>query len=80
MNGEYFTMGHLAEAVTSGNERLMRKLLNEAGANPPLNENLENPLEKVHILLVIDLAAVRADDWVGHRLTRLLFGEAMEVW
>lgn len=80
MNGKHFTMGHLAAAVTSGNEQLMRKLLNDAGASPRFNEYVDDPLERVPVQLAINLATLRAGDWVGEKLARLLLGEAMEIW
>jgi hypothetical protein len=80
MNGRHFTMGHLAAAVTSGNEQLMRKLLNDAGASPHFSEYVEDPLQRVPVQLVINLAALRAGDWVGNKVARLLLGETAEIW
>ncbi len=79
MNDRDFRMGHLAEAVTSGNEQLMRKLLNDAGARPQFSEYVEDPLQKVPVQLVINLAALRAGDWVGEKAARLLFSDALEI-
>ena len=80
MNGEYFTLGHLAEAVTGGNEREMRKLLNDAGANPRFNEYIEDPLEKAPVQLVMSLAVLRAGDLIERKLADLLSGEEMYFW
>jgi len=50
-----FTVGELAELCTGGNERALRKLLNDAGAK--LDEYTENPAETVGRALVVDLYA-----------------------
>ena len=80
MNGEYYFMGHLAEELTDGNEREMRKLLNDVGANPPFNERIEDPLEKVPVQLVMALALLRAEDQMGPKLAELMSGEVMYCW
>lgn len=80
MNGEYYFLGHLAEMVTDGNEREMRRLLNDAGANPQFNERIEDPLEKVPIQLVMTLALLRAEDQMGPKLAELMSGEVMYCW
>lgn len=69
---ERFTIGELSERVTGGNERAMRKLLNDAGANPRLDEYTTDPGETVTRDLVITLAARRAGDRVGRKLGELL--------
>ncbi len=71
MNGQTFTIGELARRVTGGNERTIRKLLNDAGADPRLDEYAEDPGQVVSRELVIDLFALR-----GRRL-RVLLGETM---
>ena len=75
MSKQFFTIGEIAEAVTGGNERAARKLLNDAGADPRLDEYdeyAENPGELVTRQLVINLVAIRAGDIVGRRAARLL--------
>ena len=71
-----FTIGALSERVTGGNERAMRKLLNDAGADPRLDEYAIDPEETVTRGLVIRLFVRRAGDRVGHKLRELL-GETM---
>jgi hypothetical protein len=80
MNGEFYLLGHLAEVVTDGNEREMRKLLNDAGADPPFDEHIEDPLEKVPIQLVMTLALLCAEDQTGPKLAELMSGEVMYCW
>ena len=80
MNGEYFFLGHLAEVVTGGDEWEMRRLLNDAGANPRFDERVEDPLEKVPIQLVMALALLRAEDQMGPKLAELMSGEVMYCW
>ena len=70
MSKQFFTIGEITKAVTGGNERAARKLLNDAGAN--LDEYTENPDEPVSRETVIYLAAIRAGDIVGRRAARLL--------
>jgi len=77
MAGETFTIGELAQRVTGGNERTIRKLLNDAGAHPRLDEYTTDPGEVVGRDLVVDLFALRAGDSVGRRL-RVLLGEVTE--
>ena len=74
MSGQTFTIGELAQRVAGGNERAIRNLLNDAGADPRLDPYTDNPGETVSRELVIDLFAQRAGDSVGHRL-RVLLGE-----
>lgn len=69
---ETFTIGELAARVTGGNERTIRKLLNDAGADPRLDEYAETPAEVVSRDLVVDLYALRAADWVGRALGLVL--------
>jgi len=67
-----FTIGELAQNVTGGNERQMRKMLNDAGADPQLDEYATAPGETVGRGVVIDLLAMRAGDRVGRKLGELL--------
>lgn len=53
------------------NERMIRKLLNDAGAEPRLDEYIENLEETVTRDTVINLYAIRAGD-LGPRLSPLL--------
>ena len=62
-----------SDAVTGGNERAMRKLLNDAGAG--LDEYVEDRDELVARRLVVDLLALRAGDRVGRVLGDLLTGQ-----
>jgi len=57
MTKQTFTVGELAEAVTGGNERAMRKLLNDAGGH--LDEYATDQGEAVTRDLAIDLLASR---------------------
>ncbi|MDI7277232.1 MAG: hypothetical protein QME94_14750 [Anaerolineae bacterium] len=65
-----FAVGMLAQAVTRGNERTMRKLLNDAGAR--LDEYRQEPGETVSRDIVVRLYAQRAGDRVGRKLAELL--------
>lgn len=65
-----YSVGELAKAVTGGNQRQMRKLLNDAGAR--LDEQREDPEERVSRDLVVGLFAQRAGDSVGRRLSKVL--------
>lgn len=76
MSGATFTLGELAQRVAGGNLATMAKLLNDAGADPCLDENTPDPAAVVLRATVIDLAAVRAGDVVGRRAAALL-GETM---
>jgi hypothetical protein len=67
-----FTIGELAQHVTGGNERAIRKMLNDAGADPQLNEYATAPGETVGRGVVVDLLAMRAGDRVGRKLSALL--------
>jgi len=49
-------------------ERIVRKMLNDAGAIPRLDELNDNPSEQISRSLVVDLAEIRADDKVGQVL------------
>jgi len=72
MTDETFALGKLAELVTSGSLRAMARMLNDAGANPRLDENEPDRSAVVARQTVIDLAAARAGDRVGRVLGRLL--------
>jgi hypothetical protein len=61
-----FEVGELASALMV-NERAVRKMLNDAGADPRLDEYVVDPHEMVGRGLVIDLAAARQD-----RVSRIL--------
>ncbi len=74
---EHFTIGELSGRVMGGNERAMRKMLNDVGADPRLDEYATDPAETVTRDLVITLFARRASDRVGHKLRELL-GETMD--
>ena len=65
-----FTVGELADVVTGGNERAMRKLLRDAGG--ALDVYAEDWAELVGRALVIELAAIRAGDRVGRNLAQVL--------
>lgn len=69
-----FTIGFLAERIAGGNECALRKLLNDAGADPRLDEYATDPAQVVSRALVVDLFALRAGDIVGRR-ARLVLGE-----
>ena len=46
MHGETFTIGELAQAVTDGNERAIRKMLNSA--SPPINQKSDEKIRVIH--------------------------------
>jgi hypothetical protein len=62
---DLYTVGELAARITGGNEKAMRQLLNDAGADPKLDEYVRRPEETVTRTEVIDLAADRAGDRVS---------------
>ena len=70
---ESFTIGELAARVTGGNEAAMRKVLNDAGADPRLDEYATDPTETVTRDLVLILYAMRVGDRAGRKL-----GETMD--
>lgn len=72
MSGATFTLGELARRVSGGNLATMAKMLNDAGANPRLDENRPDPGALVDRGTVIDLYATRAGDGVGRRLHLVL--------
>jgi len=67
-----FTLGELAERAAGGNLAAMAKLLNDAGADPRLDENTPDPSAEVARGTVIDLWALRAGDGVASRLAPML--------
>ena len=76
---EGFTVGELATVCTGGNISAMTKMLNDAGAQPRLNELVSDPAalamagrQIVSRAAVIDLLAMRAGDRVGRKLAGLL--------
>ncbi len=66
-----YTVGQLAARVTGGNERTMRKLLNDAGG-ARYDEYANDPDEPVSREQVVDLLALRAGDRVGRVLAAVL--------
>ena len=71
MSGEIFTIEELAAEVSGGNLAAMAKLLNDAGASPPLSE-IDPRGSTVDRGTVISLYAHRAGDRVGRKLAQLL--------
>lgn len=67
-----YPVGDLALRVTGGNERAMRKLLNDAGAAPALDEYRTDPGELVARSILVDLLAMRAGDRVARILADVL--------
>lgn len=79
MSGDTFTVSELAEAVTGGNVMAMTKLLNDAGAQPGIEEAVGDPVRLaaagrvvVTRAIVVGLYAMRAGSRVGRKLARLL--------
>jgi len=72
MSKSFYSIGEIAGVISDGDEHAARKLLNDAGANPRLDDLTENPSEVVSRQTVIDLAAMRADDKIGRKLGELL--------
>lgn len=70
--GDTFTLGELAERATGGNLHAMAKMLNDAGAEPRLDEICPDASAAVARVTVIDLYAIRAGDRVSHKLAGLL--------
>ena len=71
-DGDTFRLGDLAVRVTGGNVTALAKMLNDAGAEPRLDDIAPDADARVARLTVIDLFAQRAGDSVGHRLRELL--------
>lgn len=69
---QHFTVGEIANAITGGNEEAARKLINDAGITPGLDEYKNDPSELVPRTALIDLFAVRAGDRVGRKVMELL--------
>ena len=67
-----FTLGELAQRVAGGDLAAMAKMLNEAGADPRLDEIEPDGRQEVHHLAVIDLYVQRAGDRVGRQVRELL--------
>ena len=72
MSGDTFTVSELADAVTGGNVMAMTKMLNDAGAQPRLDELTPTGGQVVTRLVVIDLYATRSGDRVGRKLAEVL--------
>jgi len=69
------TVGELAEKITGGNERAMRKLLNDALGllgGQRFDEYVTDPDQRVDLDVVIALAAQRTRDAAGQRVTTFL--------
>ena len=71
---ETFTIGELAYMVFHEDEQHTRKMLNEVGASPRLNEYTKNPRERVTRDLVIALAAKYENASTGRTLLAMLKG------
>lgn len=65
-----FTIGELADAVTDGNEAVMRQMLRTVGADLDLRP--ANPSETVDRGWIVDLFALHASDRLGRALRQLL--------
>jgi hypothetical protein len=72
MSGDTYTLDQLAQAAAGGNLRAMAKMINDAGADPRLDEIDPTPSAQVARGTVIDLLALRAGDRVGRKLGELL--------
>ena len=72
MSGGPFTLGELAGRVTGGNLAAMAKMLNDAGADPPLDELEPDPALGVAREAVILLVAQRPGTGEGQAAARLL--------
>ena len=70
-NNKIFTVGMIADSLGCHGTQAC-KLLNNAGANPWLDEYTANTSEVIPRALVINLAAIRASDRIGRQLTVLL--------
>ena len=70
-NNKIYTVGMIADSLDC-HETQACKLLNNAGANPWLDEYTANINEVIPRALVINLAAIRASDRVGRQLKVLL--------
>ena len=66
-----FTIGELATAAGVSMPAL-RRMLNDAGATPQLDEDHHDPKEWVNRKEVVDLMDFMAGDRVGRALARLL--------
>ena len=67
-----FALGELAARVTSGNLAAMAKMLNDAGADPRLDEIEPDANARADRPTVIYLFVRRADDSVGRALRKIL--------
>jgi hypothetical protein len=74
-DGSTFTVAELAAQVIGpgiGAVRAMTKLLNDAGAEPRLDELQDDPAAVVSRGTVCDLFALRAGDRLGRKLADVL--------
>lgn len=67
-----YTIGEIATAITGGNERQARKMINDAGADPRLDEYKTDPGELVRREILIDLLADNAGSRTGRKAAELL--------
>ena len=70
-NNKIYTVGMISDCLDC-HETQTLKLLNNAGANPWLDEYTADIREVIPRALVINLAAIRASDRVGRQLKVLL--------
>ena len=70
-NNKIYTVGMIADCLDCHVTQAC-KLLNNAGANPWLDEYTANISEVIPRALVINLASIRASDRVGRQLKVLL--------
>jgi len=72
LKGRWFSLAELAKAITGDRLPAMAIMLNDAGADPKLDELDPDPGAYVTREAVINLVAMRAGDIVGRRAAGLL--------
>lgn len=71
-NHKIHALAGVAQELTGGNLAACAKLLNDAGADPRLDEIQPDPGAFVHRPVLVDLLAIRAGDRVGRKAGELL--------
>lgn len=70
MSKDFFTIGEIAQAITGGNERAARKMVNDAGAN--LDVYKTDPGELIPREVLITLLADNPGGRTGRKAAELL--------
>lgn len=72
MSKTHYTIGEITKAITGGNERAARKMINDAGMTPRLDEYKIEPGELIPRDVLIELLADNAGSRTGRKAAELL--------